>query len=209
MATDVSQTTQFKQTTTTEKKKDEVPPIDVSEVIPPNASEVRVEAKVEAVWPISSRAGHADAIIHRNVLWSIGAGVLPVPFLDMLAVTVVQMKLLAELSHLYGVTFREELAKKLIGSLVSGVVGVSSGVLLGGTLAKFIPVVGAALGVVSVPIIAGAVTHATGKVFLMHFEAGGTLLDFDPHAMRAHFREEFERAKTRVGQEHVRAGKIS
>jgi hypothetical protein len=32
----------------------------------------------------------------------------------------------------------------------------------------------------------------------MHFESGGTLLDFDPRAMRGHFKQEFEKAKISV-----------
>ena len=59
-----------------------------------------------------------------------------------------------------------------------------------------------ALGIISVPIIGGAFTHATGKVFVLHFEAGGTLLDFDPHKMRRYFKEEFERAKNTVADIH-------
>jgi hypothetical protein len=46
-----------------------------------------------------------------------------------------------------------------------------------------------------VPVLSAAATHAVGTVFMMHFETGGTLLDFNPTAMRAHFKQEFERAK--------------
>jgi hypothetical protein len=56
------------------------------------------------------------------------------------------------------------------------------------------------LGAVSVPIFAGAFTHALGRIFLMHFEAGGTILDFDPHTMHAYFRQEYEKAKGTVSR---------
>src|SRR5688572_25947542 len=134
--------------------------------------------------PISSpatpeeRLAAADAIVRRNVLWACGAGILPLPLFDMLAVTAIQIKTIKQLSDLYGVTFREDLAKKLIASLLTGVLGVSLGFGVA-SLAKLIPLVGTALGVLTLPVIAGAATHATGKVFIMHFEAGGTLLDFD------------------------------
>ena len=45
-------------------------------------------------------------------------------------------------------------------------------------------------GVIALPGLAFASTYAIGKVFVLHFEAGGTLLDFDPLKMRAHFERE-------------------
>jgi uncharacterized protein (DUF697 family) len=144
----------------------------------------------------------AEAIIHRNVLWALGAGVVPFAIADVIAVTAVQVKLLKELSEHYGVAFREGLAKKLVGSLLVGLGGVGFGLMLGASLAKLIPGVGTALGVVSVPISAGAFTSAIGRVFVMHFESGGTFLDFDPVRMREYFRAEFETAKDKVAQMH-------
>ena len=153
-----------------------------------------------------ARLMKADAIIHRNVLWALGAGVVPIPLADVLAVSAVQVKQLKELSALYGVTFREDLAKKLVGSLLVGIGGVGVGAALGMSLAKLIPVVGTALGIVSVPVTSGAFTHAIGRVFVMHFESGGTFLDFDPHRMREHFRREFEGAKEKVAELRNRPG---
>lgn len=152
----------------------------------------------EMVTDPEARSLQADAVIHRNVLWALGAGVVPIPIADVLAVSAVQVKLIKELSELYGLGFREDLAKKLVGSLLAGIGGVGVGAVLGMSLAKVVPVVGQALGVVSVPIASGAFTHAVGRVFVMHFESGGTLLDFDPKGMREHFRREFEEAKEKV-----------
>ena len=149
-----------------------------------------------------SRVGRAEAIVRRNVLWSLGAGVVPFPIFDAIAITGVQLKMLAELSELYKVEFTENIAKKVIGSLLSSLGGVTIGSVVGASLSKFIPVVGTALGIVSVPLIGGASTHATGKVFVLHFEAGGTLLDFDPHKMRRYFKDEFEKAKQTVAEIH-------
>jgi uncharacterized protein (DUF697 family) len=147
-----------------------------------------------------TRLSQADVIIHRNVLWALGAGVVPIPIADVVAISAVQVKLLKELSELYQLTFRQDLAKKLVGSLLAGIGGVGVGVALGMSLSKLIPVVGQALGVVSVPVVAGAFTHAVGRVFVMHFESGGTMLDFDPQRMREHFKQEFEAAKDKVTQ---------
>ena len=146
----------------------------------------------------SRRQLEADAIVHRNVLWAFSAGILPVPMFDVVAITGVQLKLIKELSELYELEFREGLAKKAVTSLLVGIGGVGIGGAIGASLFKFVPVVGYALGVASVPVIAGALTHAVGKAFIMHFEAGGTLLDFDPKAMRNYFDAEFAKAKKSV-----------
>jgi hypothetical protein len=47
------------------------------------------------------------------------------------------------------------------------------------------------------------VTYAIGRVFVQHYEMGGTLLDFDPDKTKAFFAEQF-----RVGKEYV-AQKVS
>ncbi|AKT43458.1 YcjF family protein [Chondromyces crocatus] len=166
--------------------------------------EVKQETKTEAP-PADpfSRVGRAEAIIQRNVIWALGAGAIPVPVVDLAGVFAVQLKLLKQLSDLYGVKFSNSIAKKITGSLLSSVGGVGIGTVIGAGLAKLVPTVGTALGVIAVPVFAGAFTHATGRVFLMHFESGGTFLDFDPHTIRAHFRQEFEKAKETVG--HTRA----
>lgn len=150
----------------------------------------------------TERAQEAQAIIRRNVLWALGAGVVPVPIADVLAVMAVQVKMLKEFSDLYGFSFTEGIAKKLVGALLTSLGVVTLGASIGGSMAKFVPVIGTTLGFVSVPILAGAVTHAVGTVFMMHFEAGGTLLDFDPKKMREYFQKEFEKAKHTVTQLH-------
>ncbi len=184
----------------------ETKPADKAETKPADKAETRPADPV-------SRIGRAEAIIRRNVIWSLGAGVLPIPIFDVIAVTGVQVKMLAELSSLYDVKFAEHATQKVIGPLLSSLGSVTIGTAIGGSLLKSIPFVGTALGVVSVPLLVGAFTHATGKVFLMHFESGGTVLDFDPLKVRAYFKQEFEKSKATVSELHKdeqeQAGKAS
>jgi len=147
-----------------------------------------------------ARLEQAQAITRSNVLWALGAGVVPFPIIDVLAVMAVHVKMLREFSKLYDVKFTEGVAKKLVATLVSSIGVVGVGTAIGGSLAKLIPGIGTTLSLISVPVIAGAVTHAMGQVFVMHFEAGGTLLDFDPQVMRDYFKKEFEQAKETVAQ---------
>lgn len=167
--------------------------------------EIKVEVKTTETIPAAdptSRIGRAEAIIQRNLLWSLGAGLLPIPLLDVILASGVQLKMLKELGDLYEVRFTESLLKKTLTTLVSSLGGVVIGAALSASITKLVPVVGTALGVASSPIVVGAFTYATGRVFLMHFESGGTFLDFDPHAMRKHFKDEFEKAKEKVAQIH-------
>ena len=55
------------------------------------------------------------------------------------------------------------------------------------SLAKAVPGLGTATGMISVSLLGGATTYAIGSVFVQHFESGGTLLDFEPQKMRAYF----------------------
>lgn len=146
-----------------------------------------------------TRLAEAKAIVTRHVLWSLGAGVLPIPLVDLVAVTGVQLKMIAELTKLYGIEFRQGVASKLVYSLLSSIGGVGVGTILG-SLAKSIPVLGTTLGVAATPVLAGAATQAIGSVFVMNFELGGNLVGFDIDAARAHVEKEYEKAKVAVSK---------
>jgi uncharacterized protein (DUF697 family) len=199
MATETTQTTTTKQPTKQEFK-EETKTEGPDGVQYETKYEYKVENKREISTDPFSRIGRAEAIIQRNVMWSLGAGALPIPIVDILAITAVQIKMLKELSDLYDVGFKASAAKKIIYSLLASLGSVGIGSAVGGTLAKLLPSIGTTIGVVSVPIFAGAFTHAVGKIFLMHFESGGTVLDFDPNAMRSYFKSEYERAREKVAR---------
>ena len=165
------------------------------------------EIKVEAPkpQPLSGsleereRLVEAEAIVRRNTLWAVGAGIIVIPGVDILAASAVQIKMLKNLSDLYRVKFSEDAAKKFVASLITGLGGVGVGAAAS-SLVKLIPGVGTVLGLLTTPAVNAAATHALGRVFIMHFESGGTLLDFDAKKMRSHFQSEFERAQRHVEQ---------
>ena len=148
----------------------------------------------------ASRTDQARHIVRRNVYWALGAGLVPVPVLDFVALTAVQVKLLKQLSDHYQVKFFDDKAKKIVGSLLASTGSLALAGMVGRSLFKLVPVVGQLFGVVGVPLFAGALTQAIGNLFVMHYETGGTLLDFNVEQMRAHFHREFERAKDSVKQ---------
>ena len=173
-------------------------PVDESKPSEPAAPEAHAVEPADS----SARVERAKDVVQRNVYWAMGAGVLPLPLVDIAAITGVQLKMLREISAVYGLKFSEGLAKKAVMSLLVGVGTVGIGGLIGTSLFKLLPIVGTSLGVASVPVVSGMLTHAVGRTFVMHFEAGGTLLDFDPRAMRSYFKKEYDEAKIVVTKLH-------
>lgn len=154
----------------------------------------------EAGAATETRQEQAQRIVRRNVYWALGAGLVPFPIIDFLGLTAVQIKMLKQLSELYGVDFFEDKARTIIGSLITGVGSLALTGAIASSLFKLMPIVGQIAGFIGQPLFAGTLTMAIGRLFVMHYESGGTLLTFDPSKMRDHFRHEVEQAKGSVQQ---------
>ena len=102
----------------------------------------------------------------------------------------VQLKMLSKLCKLYGVRFRENAGKSLIASLIGGLAPSTFSLPVAFSL-KAIPLVGPVLGAVTMPAFSGASTYAVGKVFVQHFESGGTMLTLDPELMKEYFAQQY------------------
>jgi len=138
-----------------------------------------------------TREVHAQTIVKNHMLVTLGAGLVPVPLVDIALVSGIQLKMLHSLAELYEQEFNKELGKSVIGALLGGVLPVQAT----GSVAKLIPGVGTISGMISMSALSSATTYALGKVFIQHFESGGTLLSFDVEAMRGYFLETLEEGK--------------
>jgi uncharacterized protein (DUF697 family) len=110
----------------------------------------------------------AKKVINRYAKWTAGAGLIPVPLLDVATISGLQIKMLADLSKLYGRPFGKERAKVLVGSLLGSVlpsVLANSSLAAAGTVIKIIPVIGTLVGMAALPAFAYAATKAVGTVF--------------------------------------------
>lgn len=136
-----------------------------------------------------------DAIIRKYTVYSMAAGLVPVPLLDIAAVTATQLKMLGEISAACERDFDEERVRSVIGSLLATVSGLSIGRGVIGSIVKAIPVVGTIGGMAIVPIMSGASTFALGRVFSAHFQSGGTLLTFDAGKMKDEFKRQLQVGK--------------
>jgi uncharacterized protein (DUF697 family) len=139
----------------------------------------------------TEREKHADTIIKNHIVWSMGAGLIPVPIVDFFAVSGIQLDMIRQLCKLYDQDFKESEGKAIITSLTgSGLARMGAKAMI-----KFIPGVGSVIGGVTMAVLSGASSYALGEVFKKHFETGGTFLDFDPKRLKKIYNEKFEKGK--------------
>lgn len=156
-------------------------------------TQVEPVAAPEAAAPEPTRLEQAHELVKKNMCWSMGISLVPVPLIDMAAVIAFQIRMLKQLSDLYGIPFKEHAAKNIVAALVGGLSTGVLGVAILSSLVKSVPGIGMVLGgLVVMPVIAGAITYAVGKVFIQHFESGGTFLNFNPEKTRRYFEEQFK-----------------
>ena len=138
-------------------------------------------------------------IVNMHIIAGMALGLLPVPILDVAALTGVQLNLLRSLCKHYGVEFDEQQGKAFIHSLVSGAVPVATVVGLSSVL-KIIPGIGTIGGGIGMTISSGVSTYATGQVFISHFNDGGTLQDFEASHWKAYFKDKLEEGKVQISE---------
>jgi uncharacterized protein (DUF697 family) len=132
----------------------------------------------------------AEKIVQEHVLWSIGAGLVPVPIVDIAAVSVIQLDMLKQLASLYRVRFSESEGKAWLSALTGSVFA-----RLAANAVKLIPGIGSILGGISMSVMSGASTYAMGQVVVNHFEASGDFSNLDIDAARRTYDQELERGK--------------
>lgn len=146
---------------------------------------------------MSEKEPLALEVVKRHALYAGAVGLVPIPFINIAGVVGFEIKMLRDLAKLYDIPFREDAGKSIVSSLIGGLGAAKLGYGAAG-LVKGVPLVGVLLGALTLPVSAGALTWAVGKVFIMHFESGGTLLDFDADKVRAYFNEQLSKGKNKT-----------
>lgn len=143
-----------------------------------------------------SKTDNANETVRKYTLGALAVGFVPCPFIDMLILSTAQLKMLHSLSRVYDIEFSDNLGKSLIAALLGG--GVSSRLSVSlASLGKSLPVTWTT-SAISVSLFGGASTYAIGKVFILHFESGGTFLNFDPQQVRGYYADQFENGKEEI-----------
>lgn len=140
------------------------------------------------------RSERADRIIHSHTLWSMGAGMIPVPMFDLLAVSAIQVDMLKQLAEAYGADFTENMGKTFVTALTGGTFA-----RVGASFIKAVPGVGTLVGGASMSVLSGASTYAIGQVAKRHYETDGSLVDIDLNSARKRYDDALERGKRVVG----------
>ena len=157
--------------------------------------ESTAEVVSESVNDTLDRDQRIEKHAKNHILAAMGVGLVPIPLVDMVALVGIQLDMIRTLSSEYNVPFRRDIGKSVITTLLGGFIPVA----LGGTLSsliKCIPLIGQTTGAITMPVISGASTYAIYKVFIQHFESGGTFLDLDPAKVKSYFSEQFTKGKT-------------
>lgn len=146
---------------------------------------------------MDERKENARSIIRNHMIWSMGAGLIPVPIADFFAVSAIQLDMVRQLCKLYEIDFKTTEGKAIITSLTgSGIAKVGARAAI-----KVIPGIGAVIGGITMSVLSGASTYALGEAFTKHFETGGTILDFDLERLKKYYNQKFEKGK-KVAQEY-------
>jgi len=148
--------------------------------IPVSLPAAEVSAASES---IEDKRVKAKLILDKYMKWSIGAGFVWLPYIDLLAVSGVQVAMLADLSKIYDVPFSKTRAKAIIWSLISGFGALTAADQISRYLWRYVPFAGLATRMVS----STAATYSIAKLFIYHYELGGTLFDLSPEKTREHF----------------------
>lgn len=132
----------------------------------------------------------AEKIVKTHILWSLGAGLVPIPVMDILAVTAIQLDMIKQLCRFYGMDYSESKGKSILSTLTGSTLA-----RLGASAVKTLPGVGTLIGSVTMPVLSGASTYAIGQVVIWHFGAGGNLFDIDFSNIKEVYKENLKKGK--------------
>jgi uncharacterized protein (DUF697 family) len=132
----------------------------------------------------------ANDIVKSHVVYSLGAGLVPIPLLDIAAVSAVQVDMLKQLAKLYGQDFKESAGKGWISAITGSALA-----RMGSSFVKAVPGIGTILGGVTMSALSGASTFAIGQVFIRHFSSGGDFFNFNLEKAKKIYEQEFDKGK--------------
>lgn len=132
------------------------------------------------------RRARAGQTVERYAAYSAVGSVVPIPLVDTFSVVLLIVAMIKSLADLYEAPFDRSRVRAAVAGLLGGVGQAGVGSAVTASLVKLTPganMVGAAFSSAASAVL----TRTIGRAFILHFETGGTALEFDPAALRAHF----------------------
>ncbi len=134
-----------------------------------------------------ARRRYAKVQVIDSSFWCIWSGLLPLPLIDALYVSSIQLKMINELCLVYDVPFSRNAARTALAALSAGAInGITAKLAL-----RFVP----GISTLAIVASAAAATYAIGQVFIHHFEQGGDLHTVDAEALRPVYQDNLQHAK--------------
>jgi uncharacterized protein (DUF697 family) len=146
----------------------------------------------------------AESAINYSMLLAGGVGIVPIPLVDFVGVTAIQLALIKQLSTIYGVEYTASASRRTISALIGGAVP-AFGSMTVASWVKAIPVIGSVLGGSAMMLLSGASTYAVGHVFANNFEKGGTILDIQASQVKEQFKGYYETGKAKLSRKKAAA----
>jgi uncharacterized protein (DUF697 family) len=140
---------------------------------PPGASDLLPAVSISTEPQAVRRRSAARKIVERHRTYAAVGGLFPLPVVNVAGVTAIIVRMVKQLSDLYGVPFERDRTRSAIIGLIGGAVPTGLGAATASTLAFAVPG-GALVGLAVSAITAGALTRGIGLVFVEHFESGPT-----------------------------------
>ena len=140
------------------------------------------------------RAG-AMALVHRYVIVSAGAALIPVPVVDTVALAAVHVELIRQITHYYGKDFSEHAARNLLIAIGTSLIPGSLGSVVSRRVIRALPLVAHGFAIAAMSAFSALVSYALGTLFVEHYESGGTLQTFDVERLHRVFSRSTAQAK--------------
>jgi uncharacterized protein (DUF697 family) len=143
---------------------------------PPSGAEAALEL----------RRAQAGQIVERFTAYSAVGSIIPIPLVDTLSVVLLIVSMVKSLADIYEAPFSRDRVRAAVAGMLGGAGQAGVGSTVTAYLVKLTPganMVGAAASSVTSAVL----TRTIGRAFILHFETGGTALEFDPAVLRGHF----------------------
>ena len=134
---------------------------------------------------MSERRAGAMRIVYRYMAISSGAALIPWAGVDVAALAAIHVGLIKELCEHYDIDFTEHTARNILIAVAASVVPGTVGSLVSRKILGVLPVTSALFGWTLMSAGSAAFSYGIGRLFIEHFEGGGTLLSFDHHRLHA------------------------
>jgi uncharacterized protein (DUF697 family) len=123
------------------------------------------------------RRARALAIVNRHAAYSAAGGIIPLPLINLAAVTTVLVRMVKILSDHYRVPFERDRARAIVVGLIGGVMPTGAAAVATSALFYIVPP-SVFMGLAVSCATAATFTRGIGRIFVEHFETGATLNDF-------------------------------